>query len=197
MPTGCNAKPGSPSWLHEPVAHWALVVGDEHTAQLREAGGRIIERKIASRSAIDRATRACSASSATRSASPVSSKPAAYKSAARAATFSSRTETPASLTRRRYPAQWSVKRKPFRPDLAGPQARHRQGEGWVLSRRDPGSADFVPARTQSQTGQPVSALEAGVRDRKPKASSPSCLRATSDEAPVRADRSRHPRRSLR
>jgi hypothetical protein len=61
------------------------------------------------------------------------------------------------------------------------------GRGWVLSRRDPGSADFVPARTQSQTGQPVSALEAGVRDRKPKASSPSCLRATSDEAPVRAD----------
>jgi len=139
----------------------------------RPVGGSSSTRKIASRSAIDRATRACSASSATRSASPVSSKPAAYKSAARAATFSSRTETPASLTRRRYPAQWSVKRKPFRPDLAGPQARHRQGEGWVLSRRDPGSADFVPARTQSQTGQPVSALEAGVRDRKPKASSPS------------------------
>jgi hypothetical protein len=188
MPTGCNAKPGSPSWLHEPVAHWALVVGDEHTAQLREAGGRIIEHSQDRLSIGDRqSNESLLGVKRTRSASPVSSKPAAYKSAARAATFSSRTETPASLTRRRYPAQWSVKRKPFRPDLAGPQARHRQGEGWVLSRRDPGSADFVPARTQSQTGQPVSALEAGVRDRKPKASSPSCLRATSDEAPVRAD----------
>jgi Fe-S cluster biogenesis protein NfuA len=53
--------------LDEPVAHAALVLGEEHAAQFREASGRIVEhsQKIASRSRIVRATGACSASSAT------------------------------------------------------------------------------------------------------------------------------------
>ena len=43
MPTGCDVKTGSPYRLHESVAHAPLVLGEQHTAQLGEADGRIVE----------------------------------------------------------------------------------------------------------------------------------------------------------
>jgi hypothetical protein len=43
IPTGGNAKPGSRSWLHEPLAHAPLVLSEQNSAELGEPAGRILQ----------------------------------------------------------------------------------------------------------------------------------------------------------